>query len=105
MRLITVLGLDTDDSQELTSLLPARNKGISINIYQALLGVVLELGDAIELGERVIIDDLVDDLDRDHNVDIALFDFVRIDKLAAAISGQLVVFDVEGTIYLRHGQF
>ena len=42
------------------------------------------VGDGIELGQRVVAKDLIDDLDRDHEADVALFDLGRIDKIAFA---------------------
>lgn len=45
----------------------------------------------------MIVNNLVDHLDRDHDAEIAVLDLVGIDKLAATVDSQLIIFDVEGT--------
>ena len=58
------------------------------------------VGDGIELGQRVVAKDLIDDLDGDHEADVALLDLGRIDEIAFAFGVQRVVFDREGGIDL-----
>lgn len=48
----------------------------------------------------MVVDGLVDNLDRDHDADVAVFDLVGVDELAAAVDVQLIVLDVEGAVDL-----
>jgi hypothetical protein len=96
LRFFSILGFDANDSQELPSFLPAKDKGVSIDFNQALWRGFLDVADRLKLGKSVIVDDLVDDLDRDHDAEVALFDFVGVDEIAAAFHLQLIVLDLEG---------
>lgn len=51
----------------------------------------------------MVVDGLVDDLARDHDADVAVFDLAGVDELGAGVDGQLPVLDVEGAIDLLLG--
>jgi hypothetical protein len=88
-------GFDANHGQEVASFLPTRDERVSIDLHETLLRSVFDMGYWLELVEGVIVDGLVDNLDRNHHADVAVFDLVGVDEASCSIDGQLIVLDVE----------
>lgn len=75
-----------------------RNERISIDLSKVL---PLEPADRVELGQRMVLNNLVYNLDGDHKANVAFLDFGSVQEVALSLSIEVIILDEEGSANLQ----